>query len=681
MPEVIPSRDHLDVCPSRSRHTGALLARMLVTPVWRWPEAPSFDALENSLWETYAHWAFTAPGHFSSESMLLSWSTSLTAHVEQLAHWTLRNRAAASVRAAVTRFLAHLPRLPLVLIPTPPRELAAAIGHILSHNLRLDHTQASPLTLPGSTRRVAFVLPSLSDSPAARGLWPLVEQLDTAWEAEFIVEEDAWDDLALRFQQLGRPITVLPTSPLDQVRTVRELGLDALVFASPLATAPDALTRLALHRLAPLQAALPGPLGTTGLPEIDLLIVGEAEYHPDLTARLTERLGLLPGLGGLCLPASPDPDAATLTREELGLPESAFVFAAAVPLSVAPLEAERIWAHLLATKEDTLLLVAIIDAIEEQSISTVARELDLLWASREINPRRVQLIAAGKVHATQRGRLLACTDVIIDTGVPWPVASTADLLARGGLVATIRGASLAQSTTAALLHTLQGDALVARDAGDLIARLANLARQANLGRTARQAIARELSGNPAHHDSLAAGLALADLLTLARQTMIQQGRRGWTRSTDTLSPATGVALETELCTARQAWAANDAPTAIRHARRALQANSRHLEARLILGRASLQIGEGETASRYLLAAIGDNADDDQHWYELAQALHRAGRPSEAIEALETSLRINEHHRIGWEFLATLAAAVGADELAAAATLTAAQCPGERVHAE
>lgn len=103
---------------------------------------------------------------------------------------------------------------------------------------------------------------------------------------------------------------------------ILELKLDVLIYTD---IGMDPLTyRLGLHRLAPIQMVLLGHPVTTGLPEIDYVLVGERGSLSDLEPEFTERMMSL--VGHSTKQSPPVLSQAALTRTELGLEEKAHIY-------------------------------------------------------------------------------------------------------------------------------------------------------------------------------------------------------------------------------------------------------------------------------------------------------------------------------------------------------------------
>ena len=99
------------------------------------------------------------------------------------------------------------------------------------------------------------------------------------------------------------------------------------------------------------------------------------------------------------------------------------------------------------------------------------------------------------------------------------------------------------------------------------------------------------------------------------------------------------------------------------ARSALRAEPASPSARALLGRALLGLDQPRRAVDYLLASVETGAADAACWFDLARALKLNQQPTQAVQAIEASLRLDPKFADGWLMLIELAEAAGATDLA------------------
>jgi predicted Zn-dependent protease len=96
---------------------------------------------------------------------------------------------------------------------------------------------------------------------------------------------------------------------------------------------------------------------------------------------------------------------------------------------------------------------------------------------------------------------------------------------------------------------------------------------------------------------------------------------------------------------------------------ALRADPLNTAARILRGKALLAEGDAARAVTYLLAAVERQNTDPDLWFTLAGALRQNQQVSEAVQALEASLRLDRSRIDGWWMLFELAENGGATEIA------------------
>lgn len=258
----------------RSGWTG-LLAAMLLVPSWQWPGAPALEKIPDWLWGDGASWIFFRPQSFATGSDRKLYAARIVLRQEELETWAGRNRGSSAVRAAIEAY-ALRGRPAIEAGDLQARRCAELHGRLLGHLARRAGDSFDRPAYPSEGRRlkVGFVsdhfVPPTGGSPRL----PAFGYLDPE-----------------QFEAVCFDLQTLPASLEEQIAVLREANLDiAVIGIDHDVTFKDPVTRLALHRVAPLQAAWNPAAFTTGLPEIDLFVSpGQANG----AKRFTERLGLL----------------------------------------------------------------------------------------------------------------------------------------------------------------------------------------------------------------------------------------------------------------------------------------------------------------------------------------------------------------------------------------------------
>src|SRR5215471_6924702 len=222
-------------------------------------------------------------------------------------------------------------------------------------------------------------------------------------------------------------------------------------------------------RPAPVQVGYLGFPGTTGAPFIDYLI-GDAIVTPFAHASdYTETLLQLPG--SYQINDRDRPIAAAPSRNELGLPDDAFVFCCFNQAYKLNPEVFDAWARILAAVSGSVLWILAADG--ELTSRTLAANLAREIAARGIDPSRL-IFAARRTHAEYLG-LYQRADLFLDT---WPYnahTTASDALWAGCPVLTWLGETFAGRVGASLLTAAGLPELIASDVAGYIERAIELA--------------------------------------------------------------------------------------------------------------------------------------------------------------------------------------------------------------
>ncbi|MFI5337000.1 MAG: hypothetical protein ACHQ5A_09460, partial [Opitutales bacterium] len=275
-----------------------LLGAMLLTPAWQWTEAPALQNVPEWLWGDYTTWLFAAPQGFTAPGQADLFAAHVLRRANELWHWVQRNRGSAAVRTALSAYVAAAACSPLYFHAGNLRAHAEIRGRLLSAaHRRPDNILTPPaFARTGRRLRVGFVNRHFGSQTETYTTLPTFEHLDPSrFEVNLYALrpnpgplEDYIRSRASRFQ-------ILPDDVDEQVRLLHAASLDVVVFGTNVTAVFNEITRLALHRVAPLQVVNNSSCITSGLPEIDLYVSGAGTEAPGAEAQFTERLGLLPG--------------------------------------------------------------------------------------------------------------------------------------------------------------------------------------------------------------------------------------------------------------------------------------------------------------------------------------------------------------------------------------------------
>lgn len=614
-----------------------LLAAMLLVPAWQWSGAPALKAVPHAYWAPCTAWLFHAPQGFCALGQAEEYGAHYLRRLEELAQLVAASPGAAHVRAALGAFVAVNNSIPLYFSTDSLRRHMELRGRLLTAYAAIDrrtHFPASPRA--GRRLRVGFVNRHFAAQTETYTTLPTFEKLDPArFEVHLFVHHYRDTALEQYARGCGEKFTILPVELPAQLKVLRAAELDVVVFGTNVTAAFHEVTRLALHRVAPLQVVNNSSCTTSGLPEIDLYVSGNATESAEAPAHFTERLALLQGPAhAFNYTVDHQAPAQGWTRAALGIPADAVLFVSAANFYKIIPEMREAWAKLLAAVPGSRLLLHPFNPnwSSQYPIKRFCAEFDAVLATHGVASDRLIVSSVKFPSRTDVGELLKLGDLYLDTFPFAGVNSLIDPLEHGVPVVTQEGPAFRSRMGAALLRTLGLGELIAANADSYHATCVRLAMDATAREALRTRITAAMEQQPLFLDPLAASDGFGAVLEQAYDELAAVGREAFRRGTTALvGPDVASTLH-----------------------------------RLARGREQLAAGHAARASDYFLQAIQSDSRNATLWCELADALQRSRRMDEAVQALQTCLGLDDRHLAGWRLLAGLAESLGHAELLAEA---------------
>jgi predicted O-linked N-acetylglucosamine transferase (SPINDLY family) len=220
-------------------------------------------------------------------------------------------------------------------------------------------------------------------------------------------------------------------------------------------------------RPAPIQLNYLGHPGTMGADFIDYILADEVVIPRDQQRFYSEKVVYLPG----CYQANDDkrlPSIRPVTRAQVGLPQSGFVFCCFNQPAKFTREIFAIWMRLLHRVQGSVLWLLDVNATASANLKRAA-------ASAEVDPQR--LIFAPRADSDFHLARQSHADLFLDT-LPCCAHTTAsDALWAGLPMLTIRGTTFAGRVAASLLTALDLSELIAESLSDYEDRAIGFARE------------------------------------------------------------------------------------------------------------------------------------------------------------------------------------------------------------
>lgn len=636
-----------------------LLAAMLLVPSWQWPDAPLLADVPPWLWVDYAQYIFSTPQGFTTVGQAEMYAAHALRRLEELAKLAAANRGSAAIQAALTVYTRIANCIPLYFANGSLRrhfELRAQILTIAAG------AKSQDLVLPrareGRKLRVGILNRHFGPQTETYTTLPMFEQLDPEeFEVLLFVHHETNSPVETYARQRVAGFQVLPPGVPAQLETLRAAELDVLVFGTNVTAVNNEVTQLALHRIAPLQVVNNSSCVTTGMPEIDLYVSGDLTECEEASTHFVERLALVPGPShAFNYEADAQEPTMHWTREVLGIPEHAVLFVTAANYFKVIPEMQHAWAKLLAAVPDSRLLIHPFNPnwSSQYPIKRFSAEFDRVLANYGVSADRLLISTAKFPSRAEVKELLRIGDIYLDTFPFSGVNSLVDPLQAGVPVVVWEGATFRSRMASALLRALGLEEFVARDEESYTKLCIDLALDGERRNAVRKRIHDAFVHPPMFLDSLSASDSFGALLQLAFDKLVEEGPEAFRRDRAPIRSVRRSDPDALLAEADRSLERFRSAEAATLARQVLATCSWSPKARHILGRALVDQGRPRRGVDYLLGAVEQVDGNCALWLDLAKALVRDGRRPQALQALETCIRIDQTYVEGWLYMGDLA---------------------------
>lgn len=640
-----PPESLVHVNSSAPTRSGALLETTALVPAWQWTHSPRLDDVPAWLLPLYAAYRFSQPRLLTVLGQAAATARNFQRACDDLARLARANRGSAAVRAAIAAYRAA-PAL-------PPEWAGERWDEVRASQLRLEETLAGknpadePLALPRADRklRLGVVASALAPTGAFGSLLPAIERLDPSRFDVTVYHAAAPRPDVLDLLQ-RRGLSVAPLGEQSEP-ALRSAMLDVVLFVTAPDDARDPIALLASQRFAPLQLAHDGLDRTAHPREIDLALAGAAAPQP----LAGPRVALLPGVGPI---ASGDLARSDLNfdRAQLGLPEDKFVFASLVTAATPP-ELLETWAKLLARSGDARLVVAFAGETppNDALLQSFATNFTAAFARHGVAEERLMIVPLALSTPSERRNFLSVANAVLATGAAYDAALAHAALEAGvPCVACSCGFDRRVTTLVQLAGLTELAASIPAGYVEAAVRLATNAELHAALQTRWQEAAPRLA---ALHDSFAQSEALGQLLETAFDAIVA-AREQFAAAGEPLRLASADENVLLLSDARVFLESGLPAEAESRVRRAIALAPDALEPRQLLAQALVARGAMVEAADLLQTCMELSPKDPAIWHELAAVSARAGRPADALMAVETALRLDGHRVESWLLLAKLA---------------------------
>jgi protein O-GlcNAc transferase len=636
-----------------------LLAGMLLVSAWQWPNAPLVVTVPDWLRADYVTWLFAAPQGFTETGQAEVYAAYTLQRLEELVRWMNRSPGASAEADVLGAYAKSASVIPLYFCTDDLRKHAELRARLLQRAVAIpgDIFDATPASRVGRRLRVGIVNRHFGSQTETYTTLPTFEELDPErFEVILFCHRSGESDVETYARAHAADSFVLPEDLEGQLSMLRAAALDVAVFGTNVTAVCNEVTRIALHRVAPLQVVNNSSCITSGLPEIDLYVSGTLTEAPDASEHFTERLGLLPGPAhAFNYHADRQEPQVPCSRGDFSIPADAFLYVSAANYYKIIPEMQQAWARLLAAVPGSHLLIHPFNQnwSSNYPIARFRAGLDGVLAKYGVEASRLSISSMHFPSRTDVKTLLGLGDAYLDTFPFGGVNSLVDPLELGLPVIAWEGETFRSRMGAAMLRTLELPELVATSDAEYHAIAVKLAADVNYRKDICARISGKMEEGPIFLDSLAASEAFGDLIERAFDDIVDVGQAPFRANRTPLVATVSPRVES----------VNVAPDALARAQATLRAFPSDASARHQVGRSLLEAGRTQRAVTYLLAALQSKESKAELWLDVARALKADGQLGEALQALEAGLKIDQTLLEGWVLFAELAHTLGSAEIA------------------
>jgi len=640
----------------RITHRGWVPVALLSAPAWQIPSLPRIEDQPYSFWPMYVGALFRFPPAFVDESHAKGAGDHYLVRLRELVSIAESNRGSSAVRKALKRYMESSDCSTLRMAPVAFAELLRLRARALTLATETPKTE-EPIALPreGRRLRLGIIVGSMTDSARQREVLALAESLNP--DSFQVVVYHYGEAAADLFDHLsGREIELMQLSgPTESdVLTLLYGMLDVVVCFTDALAGNDPVSVVALSRVAALQIAIDRQNAPYPLPEIDLAVTDK----PSTGGRgAGTRYGRIP-CNGVELVSKARRTTASFkwTRESLGVPSQGALMSSACPFGEITEKSISCWARILASAPNSRLLVysyAKEDASPD-AISLLSLRFNNALRSAGVDRSRVILANEALPSISDVVALLKATDLYLDSSSQTRnEAARLALEAGGPILAWEDGSGLLAGASLAL-HTLGMEGFAANDEEAYIRTAKDLCMEPVRLNAAKESVRRATESRDVEFDPVAQGEAFGTLVTIAYDEIALVGKSQFRADPSVIAAPSG----------------DDAANLLSEAA-ALLESGRHHESGLIL--AKLLAGQPRNSqARELnwrrLSAQGRSAhavdsvkstverapQRPDLWLLLSEIYRGLGKRQEALQALETSLRLNTNSMEAWLSLISMA---------------------------
>ena len=495
-----------------------VLARMLCAPAHRGVVTVGLEKIPAWLLEDYLGYILFAPAVFVAageaeeyRAHMLTWSRTIRQMARTRPGDGLTNKVAQT-------FAMKVSYIPLYFSNSNTRELAenraAIMEYVLSRNGATIDAKLPKRPKSRAKIKVGYVNAHFGAQTETHVTLPTLRLDRTKFEICLFALAGNPGPIEDYSRSLADSFTLLPPNYHQQVKVIRDAALDVVIIGTNVTAVSNAVSLIALHRLAPLQLASYCSPVSTGMRHIDGYLTGSLNDCAGLQAHFSEKLQFCEGPPG-CLDYTVEGSGSgrRFDRASLGFAPDEVVFVnAAACYKILP-EMQETWAKILSAVPKSRLLLLPFNPNWSSAFPVKQFERTLTEACARHGVSRDRFVLAQSLPSRADVKALErIADVYLDTFPFSGSISVIDPLELGLPPVVQEGATHRSRMASALLREIDVPELITHDEAAYIALAVRLGSDSAYRRGLSRRILDAMARGPKFIDAAAYGRGLSDLL-------------------------------------------------------------------------------------------------------------------------------------------------------------------------
>jgi len=340
-----------------------ILAAMLYCNANQLPLSHDLPCIPEWFFNDYLKFLLGCPPYFQEPGDSERYYRYFRETIDYLHSSIFQNKTSAFWQDVASQFLQVANFIPLYFNEANLKDIYVKRAEILEYALKLngheiDYNFSSP-SAKYRKNRIGILASHFTPAAETFASLPVYEYLSRDFEVILYSLSHTGHPLEQYCQSCANSFKLLPNNLTDQVNLIRSDDLDILFVATNITAGTNQICLLSMHRLARLQVTSVSSVVTTGIRHMDYYISGKlTDWCDDAEQHYQEKLLKLDG-SAHCFSYGSEQNNATIkvSRESVGIAESAVVFICGANLFKITPELSNSWAKIIAGVPNSVLVL------------------------------------------------------------------------------------------------------------------------------------------------------------------------------------------------------------------------------------------------------------------------------------------------------------------------------------